>query len=66
MAMPERKQRPKNMRSESGPIFLQVSLDEKDSNLLRKLARHEDRSMASIVRRAIRKCAAEVGIVEVT
>ncbi len=56
------KQRNKNWRETTGPIEVQVKLDQEDSDLLRKLARLEDRSMASIVRRAIRKCAADAGI----
>lgn len=59
-----KEQRAKNWRDGTGPIEVQVRLDQKDSDLLRKLARKEDRSMASIVRRAIRKCAEEAGIVE--
>lgn len=54
----------KNWRYSTGPIEVQVRLDQRDSDLLRKLARHEDRSMASIVRRAIRKCASDAGIPE--
>jgi len=51
------------MRSEKGPIYLQVVLNDADSDLLRKLSRHEDRPMASVVRLALRKRAAEAGIV---